>query len=257
VEIQLDGKKFNSEEKVMKKILVSFLFVLLMISNSFAVVELDGDSNGATDINKGGTNATTVSGTRSNFEIDSPSKSFIINEAITSDDFLIWLTPVAITITDIKGVLQSGINVVGGLDECNSNGADCVAVDSDITFDSLTSTTTETPLSDLNGYFWDTAGGYTTDEYNGCSLVMLDGTAAGDVFTIDNTAVVANRIDCTGDNLYVAGVRLGDSYRILCNREDDGGLTNGTIAADHWVRWHTTSVSSPGFLTVTIDYTID
>jgi len=241
----------------MKKILISFLFVLLMISNSFAVVELDGDSNGATDINKGGTNSTTVSGARSNLEIDSPSKSFIINSAIISDDFLIWLTPVAITITDIKGVLQNGTNVVGGLDECNSNGVDCVAVDSDITFDSLSSTATSDPSNDINGYFYDTAGGYEANEYDTCSLVILSGTAIGDVFTIDNTAVVTNRIDCTGDNLYAAGVRSGDSYRILCNREDDGGLTNGTIAANNWVRWHTTSVSTPGFLTVTIYYTID
>jgi len=244
-------------KKVMKKVLMSLLFALLMISNSFAVVELDGDSNGAIDINKGGTNSTTINGTRSNLEIDSPSKSFIINSAITSDDFLIWLTPIAITITDIKGVLQNGINVVGGLDECNSNGADCVAVDSDITFDSLSSTATSDPSNDINGYFYDTAGGYTVDEYDTCSLVLLSGTAIGDVFTIDNTAVVANRIDCTGDNLYAAGVRSGDSYRILCNREDDGSLTNGTISADHWVRWHTTTVSSPGFLTVTIYYTID
>jgi len=241
----------------MKKILMSFLFVLLMISNSFAVVELDGDSNGAIDINKGGTNSTTVIGARSNLEIDSPNKSIVINEAIASDDFLIWLTPVAITITDIKGVLQSGTNVIGGLDECNSNGADCVAVDSDITFDSLSSTTTSDPSNDINGYFYDTAGGYTTDEYDSCSLVLLSGTAEGDVFTIDNTAVVANRIDCTGDNLYAAGVRSGDSYRILCNREDDGSLTDGTITANSWIRWHTTSVSSPGFLTVTIYYTID
>jgi len=244
-------------KKVMKKVLMSLLFALLMISNSFAVVELDGDSNGAIDINKGGTNSTTINGTRSNLEIDSPSKSFIIDSAITSDDFLIWLTPIAITITDIKGVLQNGINVVGGLDECNSNGADCVAVDSDITFDSLSSTATSDPSNDINGYFYDTAGGYTVDEYDTCSLVLLSGTAIGDVFTIDNTAVVANRIDCTGDNLYAVGVRSGDSYRILCNREDDGSFTNGAISADHWIKWHTTTVSSPGFLTVIIYYTID
>ena len=241
----------------MKRILMSLLFVFLIVSNSFAVVELDGDANNAIDINKGGTNAVSVVEARRNFEIDSPSKSFIINEAISSDDFLIWLIPMAITITDIKGVLQSGINVVGGLDECNSNGADCVAVDSDITFDSLTSTATSDPYNDNNGYFYDTAGGYETDEYNGCSLVILSGLAAGDVFPISNTAVVANRIDCFGYNLYAADVRSGNSYRILCNREDDGGLTNGTIAADHWVRWHTTSISSPGFVTVTIYYTID
>ena len=163
----------------MKKILISLLFVFLMISNSFAVVELDGDFNGAIDVDKGGTNSTTVSGARENLEIDSPNKSFIIAEATTDDDFLLWLVPVAITITDIKGVLQSGTNVVGGLDEVDSDGtSNLVAVDADITFD----------------------GG-------------LD--------------------------------------------EDDGALTNGAIAANHWVKWHTTSVSSPGYLTITIYYTID
>jgi len=61
----------------------------------------------------------------------------------------------------------------------------------------------------------------------------------------------------SGEDPYIIPKDSGDSYRILCNREDDGGLTNGTIAADNWVRWHTTSISSPGFLTVTINYTID
>lgn len=165
----------------MKKILmglINLLFVLLMVSSSFAV-ELDGDANGAVDINKGGTNSTTVGGAGSNLEIDSPSRSFIINGAIAEDDFLIWLTPVAITITDIKGVLQSGTSVIGGLDEVDSDGwSNLTAVDSDITFN----------------------GG-------------LD--------------------------------------------EDDGSLANGTIAANHWIKWHTTSVQSPGYLTVTIYYTID
>ena len=241
----------------MKKLLISILFILMMVSNSFAVVKLDEDSNGAIDINKGGTNSTTVVGARSNLGINSFTKSFVINGAIVSDDFLLWQTPVVITITDIKGVLQSGTNVVGGLDECDENGANCVAVDSDITFDSLSSTATSDPSNDTNGYFYDTAGGYTADEYNTSSLVILSGTASGNVYTIDDTAVVADRIDCTGDNLYADGVRSGDSYMILSMREDDGSLTNGTVAANSWIKWHTTSVSSPGFLTVTIYYTID
>jgi len=134
---------------------------------------------GTLPVANGGTNATTAAGVKSGFEIEAPNKSFAINEAVATDDFLLWLTPVAITITDIKGVLQSGTNVVGGLDEVDGDGtSNLTAVDADITFD----------------------GG-------------LD--------------------------------------------EDDGSLTNGTIAAGHWVKWHTTSVSSPGYLTVTIYYTID
>ena len=89
-----------------------------------------------------------------------------------------WVPPYDITITDIKGVLLTGTNVVGGLDECDSNGANPVAVDADITFDGA-----------------------------------LD--------------------------------------------EDDGSLTNGTIDAGDWIRWHTTTVNAPGYLSITIYYTID
>jgi hypothetical protein len=105
--------------------------------------------------------------------IGTQTKSFIINEPTASDDFLIWRTPTAITITAIHGVLLTGTNVIGGVDECDSNGANCVAVDADITF---------------NG--------------------SLD--------------------------------------------SDDGSLTNGAIDAGDWIRWHTTSVDAPGYLTVTI-----
>lgn len=108
-----------------------------------------------------------------NTVIGTSTKSFIINEPTATDDFLIWRTPVAITIIAIHGVLLTGTNVIGGIDECDSNGANCVAVDSDITF---------------NG--------------------SLD--------------------------------------------SDDGSLTNATIDAGDWIRWHTTSVDAPGYLTVTI-----
>ena len=120
----------------MKKLLLSLLFILLMVSNSFAVVELDGDANGAVDIDKGGTNEDTIAKVKSAFEIEAPNKSFIINGATTDDDFLLWLTPVAITITDIKGVLQSGTYVTGRLYEVDSDGeSNPSAVDSsDITF---------------------------------------------------------------------------------------------------------------------------
>ena len=105
-------------------------------------------------------------------------KSFVINAATADDDFLLWRTNVAITITDIYGVLLTGTNVVGGLDECDANGANPVAVDADITFD-----------GDLD--------------------------------------------------------------------QDDSDLTNGEIDAGDWIYWHTTSVNLPGYLTVTIVYTID
>jgi len=135
---------------------------------------------GGTDvpIADGGTGAGTAAAAKAALDTGLPSKSFAVGSRTASDDFLLWRAPVAITITDIYGVLLTGTNVVGGLDECDSNGANCVAVDSDITFDG-----------------------------------SLD--------------------------------------------QDDGTLTNGTIDAGDWIMWHTTSVDSPGYLTVTFEYTID
>ena len=102
---------------------------------------------------------------------------FAADSITASDDFLIFknTTGETITIQNIWGVLQSGTNVIGALDECDSDGANCVAVDSDITFDGSEDT-------------------------------------------------------------------------------DDSSLTNGTIDNNDWIRWHTTSVSSPGFLTVCFSY---
>lgn len=129
-------------------------------------------------ITDGGTGSSTAAAAKAALDTGLPSKSFAINSAIASDDFLLWRAPVALTITDIYGVLLSGTNVIGGLDECNSDGANCSAIDADITFDG-----------------------------------SLD--------------------------------------------QDDGSLTNGTIDAGDWIKWHTTSVSSPGYLTVTFEFTID
>ena len=135
---------------------------------------------GGTDvaIADGGTGASTAAAAVANLDAGLPTLSFSINAATAADDFLVWRAPVDITITHIYGILQSGTNVIGGFDECNSTGLNPVAVDSDITFD----------------------GG-------------LD--------------------------------------------QDDGSLTNPTIAAGGWLKWHTTSVSSPGYLTVHVDYTVD
>ena len=92
---------------------------------------------------------------------------------IASDDFLFYKNTIGSTLTikNIYGVLQSGTNVVGGFDECDSSGASCVAVDSDITFN----------------------GGEDTD---------------------------------------------------------DGSLSNPSIDDNDWIRWHTTSVSAPGWFSV-------
>lgn len=108
------------------------------------------------------------------------SKSFTIIAPVSTDDYPVWRTPYAITITGIHVLTIGGTNVVGGLDEADANGINVVAVDSDIT-----------------------------------------GTAASNV-------------------------------------NDDGSLTNPTIASGVYLNWHTTSVSStPTSVTVTYDYTID
>ena len=95
-------------------------------------------------------------------------------EAETGDDFLCYknTTGEVINIQNIYGVLQSGTEIRGGFDECDSDGANCVAVDSDIIFD---------------------------------------------------------------DNL---------------ENTDDGTLSNPHIDNLDYIRWHTTSVSSPGWLIV-------
>lgn len=146
-------------------------------ANNVAVT--GGAITGITDVAvaDGGTGASTATAARANLGVNIYSVSFpIYNANAAIDDFLIDRVPFDVTITHIYGVLQSGTNVVGGVDICDSNGANCVAVDSDITFD----------------------GG-------------LD--------------------------------------------QDDGSLTNPTINSGNWTKWHTTSVSSPGYLTVTVEGT--
>ena len=115
---------------------------------------------------------------RQNF-LGTKTLSIILTSSLTAtDDFLVWRSPANITISNIHGVLQSGTSVTGGFDECDSNGANCVAVDADIAFDGL-----------------------------------LD--------------------------------------------SDDGSLSNPTIDAGDWLKWHTTAVSNPGYLTITVYFKYD
>ncbi|MBW2030736.1 MAG: hypothetical protein JRJ31_16865 [Deltaproteobacteria bacterium] len=74
---------------------------------------------------------------------------------------------------------------------------------------------TSDPSNDTNGYFYDTAGGWSDDEHNGRTLLIISGAAKGNMYTIDDTDDANDRLVCTGDNLYADGVRSGDSYRIL------------------------------------------
>jgi len=79
----------------------------------------------------------------------------------------------------------------------------------------VTGTATSNPSNDTNGYFYDTAAGFSDDEHNGRTLLMTSGTAKGFFYTIDDTVASSDRLACTGDNLYSDGVRSGDSYAIV------------------------------------------
>ena len=61
------------------------------------------------------------------------SKSFVIDAATSTADYVLWRAPYAVTITAIHVRCTGGTNVIGGLDEGDSNGTNVVAVDSDIT----------------------------------------------------------------------------------------------------------------------------
>ena len=77
------------------------------------------------------------------------SQSFVIASATADSDFILWRAPYAITITAVHGLaIGDGTNVVGNFDECDGNGGNPVAIDSDMT---LTSTvTTDTELSNAS-----------------------------------------------------------------------------------------------------------
>jgi hypothetical protein len=76
------------------------------------------------------------------------SQSFVIASATADSDFILWRAPYAITITAVHGLAIGGTNVVGNFDECDGNGGNAVAIDSDMT---LTSTvTSDTELSNAS-----------------------------------------------------------------------------------------------------------
>jgi len=96
-----------------------------------------GDSEGGAATTGDSATAFFSSGTIEGARLGTFSKSFTITGVTSSGDFgAIWKTPSAITITRINVVQVGATNVVGQLDECDANGANCVTVDtSDITAD--------------------------------------------------------------------------------------------------------------------------
>lgn len=81
-----------------------------------------------------------VNGTETGLEfgvcggVSSLSKSFVITGATTASDFgNVWRAPANLTLTAIHCAAIGGTNVVGQLQECDSAGANCADVDSDMT----------------------------------------------------------------------------------------------------------------------------
>lgn len=85
-------------------------------------------------------------------------------------------------------------------------------------------TATQDPPNDTTGVFTDSGASWATDEHNNRSLVIIDGLAVGNIYTIDDTTTTT--LICTGDNLYSDGVRSGDKYKVFYN-------IKGFIAHDH------------------------
>jgi len=168
------------------KLLRALLLLLVISSVAFAqqgskITELDedtaptGDDLTLTVDDPAGT-PVNKKATRKNL-LGVQSKTFALNQPTVNEDFCIFKAPAALTISDIYGVALSG-TVTGGLYECDSDCANCVAIDTDIAFD----------------------GG-------------LD--------------------------------------------QDDGNLTNPTVDAGDWIKWQTTSVSSPGWFSLQYDFKWD
>jgi hypothetical protein len=61
------------------------------------------------------------------------SSTVVIAAPATTDDINIMKAPYGMTIVGIDAIIQGGTNVVGQLQECNSSGASCADLDSDIT----------------------------------------------------------------------------------------------------------------------------
>lgn len=91
-------------------------------------------------------------------------KSFVVTAVTASGDFgNIALFPYAVTIRAVKVLAVGGTNVVGQLDQCNSNGASCAAVDSsDITATAATTAADDGTLSNPSVAAGNWIGWHTT-----------------------------------------------------------------------------------------------
>ena len=85
-------------------------------------------------------------------------------------------------------------------------------------------TATENPTETV---LTDDGAAYDADEHNGRSLVIIDGNAAGNIYTIDDTA--ATTLTCTGDTLLADGVLSGDAYKIFYNLKNTVAHTHDGV----------------------------
>lgn len=101
-------------------------------------------------------------------------------------------------------------------------------------------TATSNPPNDTTGVLTDTAADLTADEFNGYILVITSGTASGNTYTIDDTT--ATTFVCSGDNLYAAGVRSGDSYCIAAPESMWLPLNHWKTAGEQGTAINTTNI---------------
>lgn len=101
------------------------------------------------------------------------------------------------------------------------------------------SAATADPPDDATGKLEDTVAGFTDDQHNGRTLVILSGLAKGNTYTIDDTVAADDAIYCAGDNLYSDGVRSADDYIILYDvktnadgHDHDGVNSKSVVLAD-------------------------
>lgn len=113
-------------------------------------------------------------------------------------------------------------------------------------------TATADPPDDTTGVLTDSAGGYSVDEYNGCTLLITSGMAKGYTYTIDDTT--ATTLVCTDDNLYTDGVRSGDYYIVLYDiKANLDGHDHDTVNSKAVVGVADNSIDSQHYVSDSID----
>ena len=88
-------------------------------------------------------------------------------------------------------------------------------------------TLTSNPPDDTTGFLIDTGAGFTNDQHNDRTVVMLDGDDKLGFYDITDTEAANNRIECSGENFYAKGIRSEDKYLILYD------VINPTHGHDH------------------------